>query len=204
MNITTSKSIIITQDNAKPLTFQPAKMMRDHLALTPRFPMATIAKTPTLRKRIGRLLGSVLLIGAIVTLTGCAQMGINKQQFGTVTGAVLGGVLGSHVGQGAGRTAATIGGTLLGGFIGGSIGASMDKVDKLELRQALEQNHINQTSSWRNPDNGNRYHVTPTRTYYHEQQPCREYHMNATIGGETKQVYGRACRTADGQWRIQN
>lgn len=204
MSNTAANSIIIIDDQSTPLICQTDKTMRDHLQLTSCLPMATLTKSSKRRKRIGRLLAFALFMGGILTLTGCAQMGINKQQFGTVTGAVLGGVLGSQIGQGAGRTAATIGGTVIGGMIGGSIGASMDKVDRLELNQALEKNRLNQSSSWQNPDNGNRYQITPTRTYYHRQQPCREYHMDAIIGGETKQVYGRACRTANGQWHIQN
>ncbi len=31
---------------------------------------------------------------------------------------------------------------------------------------------------------------------------CREYQGSATVGGEVRQVYGQACRQADGNWEI--
>lgn len=33
--------------------------------------------------------------------------------------------------------------------------------------------------------------------------PCREYYMTANIGGKKEQVYGTACRQADGSWKIE-
>ena len=71
--------------------------------------------------------------------------------------------------------------------------------------QALETNPTGQSSTWNNPDSGNSGTITPTRTSYTDSgQPCREYQQTATIGGETQQAYGTACRQADGSWRIAN
>ncbi|HYW77842.1 MAG TPA: RT0821/Lpp0805 family surface protein, partial [Gammaproteobacteria bacterium] len=56
-------------------------------------------------------------------------------------------------------------------------------------------------SAWRNPDTGNEYSVTPTRTYESEAGPCREYTIDAIIGGKKEKVYGTACRQADGSWK---
>lgn len=47
-------------------------------------------------------------------------------------------------------------------------------------------------STWRNPDNGNQYVVTPTKTHETASGPCREYTIDAVIGGKP-----------DGSWKIQ-
>jgi surface antigen len=41
----------------------------------------------------------------------------------------------------------------------------------------------------------------PIRTYDSGTGPCREYTMNAVIGGRAERVVGTACRQADGSWR---
>jgi surface antigen len=46
--------------------------------------------------------------------------------------------------------------------------------------------------------------MTPTNTYETAQGPCREYSMEALIGGKQEQVYGTACRQSDGSWKMQN
>ncbi len=135
---------------------------------------------------------------------GCAQPP-TKQQTGAVVGGVLGGVLGSQVGGGSGRTAAIIGGTIIGAMIGGSIGKSMDETDRLKAQHAFEYNRTNEPAHWRNPDSGNEYTVTPTRTYNSSSnEVCREYTSDAYIGGRREQVVGTACRQSDGSWRVVN
>jgi surface antigen len=105
-----------------------------------------------------------------------------QQESGMVIGGVLGGLLGAQVGHGEGRTLATIVGTLAGAAIGGAVGTGVP-------------------STWRNPDTGNQYTVTPTRTYETAQGPCREYTVDAMVAGKPDKVYGTACRQADGSWR---
>lgn len=147
---------------------------------------------------------SLILSAAIVGCT--ANNGVRKQDVGVVTGGALGGVLGSQVGRGSGRVAATIGGTILGAFIGGSVGKSMDDVDQLKMQRALETNRTGQSTRWRNPDSGNTYVVTPTKTAVPSgaSQPCREYTTTAYIGGKKEEIYGKACRQRDGSWKIVN
>ncbi|MFC3907968.1 RT0821/Lpp0805 family surface protein [Legionella dresdenensis] len=135
-------------------------------------------------------------------LSGCAP--VTNEGVGTVTGGVVGGLIGSQFGGGSGRVAAAAGGALLGAYLGGNIGRSMDKLDRLEMQQALETAPTGKAVNWRNPDTGNSYTVRSTRTYYTNQQPCREYTTRAIIGGKTQEVYGKACRQADGSWRIVN
>lgn len=138
---------------------------------------------------------------AAVLVAACAAPGHEQEQAGTVIGAVVGGVLGSQVGHGSGRTAATIAGTLVGAMVGGSIGRSMDDTDRIRAAHALESARTGQHSSWRNPDTGHAYTVTPQRTWSGPQGPCREYTVDAVIGGRTEQVHGTACRQPDGSWR---
>lgn len=121
-----------------------------------------------------------------------------------VIGGVLGGVLGSQVGRGDGRTAAIILGSLAGAAIGGSIGQSMAEVDKRKTSQALENVRTGVPTSWRNPDSGNQYVVVPTRTYEAPSGPCREYSIDAVIGGKRDKVFGTACRQPDGSWQVRN
>jgi surface antigen len=122
-----------------------------------------------------------------------------------IVGGVLGGLLGSQVGEGSGKTAAIIVGTLMGTAIGGSIGQSMDETDRLKTSHALETVRTGVPTSWQNPDSGNYYEVTPTRTYYEaEGAPCREYTIDAVIAGQRQEVYGTACRQPDGSWKVQN
>ena len=121
-----------------------------------------------------------------------------------IIGGVLGGILGAQVDDDHGpRTAAIIAGTMAGAAIGGAIGRTMDDVDRLRAGQTLETVRTGVPSTWRNPDSGVRYRFTPTRTFERRSGPCREYRMEAEIGGNTEEVIGTACRLADGSWRVQ-
>jgi len=146
---------------------------------------------------------TALMVSAM-TVSGCQTTGGENQQAGMIIGGILGGVLGNQVGHGDGRTAAVIVGTLVGSHIGGSIGRSMDDTDRLKTSHSLETIRTGVPTRWRNPDSGNRYSVTPTRTYESNRGPCREYTVDANIGGKNEKVYGTACRQADGSWKVQN
>jgi surface antigen len=141
------------------------------------------------------------LSGAIL-FSGCATPP-TQEQSGMVIGGVLGGVLGSQVGRGDGRTAAIIAGTMIGSMIGGAVGRSMDETDRLKTAHSLESVRTGVASTWQNPDTGNQYSVTPTRTYETSAGPCREFVVDAMIGGRKEKVYGTACRQPDGSWKTQ-
>ena len=89
-----------------------------------------------------------------------------------------------------------------GAAIGGSVGRSMDETDRLKAASTLETVRTGVPSEWTNPDTGYEYTMTPTRTYQTSEGPCREYTMDATIGGNTEQIHGTACRQADGSWKV--
>ena len=143
-------------------------------------------------------------MAGILAFTGCSTPPTKEEQ-GMVIGSIIGGVLGSTVGKGQGRTAAIIAGTIAGAMIGGSVGRSMDETDRIKTAQTLETVRTGVSSTWTNPDSGNQYTVTPTRTYEPTAgAPCREYVVDAVIGGKTEKVYGTACRQPDGSWKVQN
>jgi surface antigen len=141
---------------------------------------------------------------AVCLLSGCANTQGPNEGSGMIIGGILGGVLGHQVGGGHGQTAATIIGSLIGTTIGGNVGRSMDQSDRLKVSQSLENVRTGVETSWRNPDTGYQYRVVPTRTYQENENPCREYQVDASIGGKVEQIYGTACRQADGSWKVKN
>jgi len=142
----------------------------------------------------------LMVIAALAGLQACAT----KEDAGALTGALLGAAVGSTVGDGRGKPLAIFLGAVAGTAIGSTMGRYMDEQDYLRTSRTLENNRTNQASTWRNPDTGNDYTVTPTRTYKVSggDGPCREFLLDANVGGKAQQVYGTACRQADGSWKM--
>jgi surface antigen len=155
--------------------------------------------------KIHTKLSSLSIVGVFASLMfvyGCETT--THAQEGEVIGAVIGGVVGSQVGRGDTRTAAIILGTIAGSMIGRHIGETMDDTDRMMTARSLNESRTGQSTSWVNPDTGYEYTVTPTRTYEASGGPCREFQLDATVGGRTDQdVYGTACLQADGSWLVQ-
>ena len=150
-----------------------------------------------------------ITVAAVLVTALAACSGGEKQQMGTVLGAGIGALAGSQVGKGKGKLVAVAVGTLAGAALGGEIGKSLDRADRLAMQHstqtALEKNRVGSASTWRNPDSGNHGTVTPTRTYkVASGDVCREFQQTITVGGKTETAVGRACRQADGTWRIVN
>ena len=143
----------------------------------------------------------VILLAGVMTLSlgGCAT----KQEQGAVTGMMLGAALGSAIGHDHSDKAFAIWlGAVAGSILGSTIGRYMDEQDQMRTSMVLENNRTNQSSTWVNPDTRYEYTVEPTRTFETAEGPCREFTMDANIGGKVEQVYGTACRQADGSWKI--
>ena len=143
------------------------------------------------------------LVAALLALplVACQSYSPSEQDVGMATGAILGGAVGHQIGHGTGQTVATVGGAAPGAFLGSKIGARMDRNDQLKTAQALETLKNGQSTSWRNPDTGQRYTVMPNRTYEGVSGPCREFSTVAEINGYRELKGGTACRQADGTWR---
>lgn len=149
---------------------------------------------------------AALLIALSLGLSAC-QSGGTKETAGTLLGGVAGAVAGAQFGKGSGQLAATAIGTLAGAYIGSQIGQSLDRADKAAMQQttqqSLERAPSGQTSSWSNPDSGNSGTITPTSTYKTSAgQDCREYTQTIKVDGKEETARGRACRQADGTWKI--
>jgi len=165
-----------------------------------------------------------ILIPALAwLLAGCAggpgepgDLGLNKTTLGTVLGgvggAVAGGALfgGRHgaIGQGGtSRMLGAVGGGLLGAMAGNSVGRSLDRVDQMQAERAAQRAAaapIGAPIVWSNPETGSRGSVVATREGHAASGAyCREFQQTITVGGETRQGYGTACREPDGQWRLQ-
>ena len=143
----------------------------------------------------------MLAASFIVLLSSCANSRGQNENSWVIIGGILGGIAGHQIGGGHGRTVATVLGTLVGTVIGGNVGRSMDGTDRLKVAHSLETVRTGVVTSWKNPDTGNQYKVTPTKTYEQNDNPCREYQLDATIGGKQEQIYGTACRQQDGSWK---
>lgn len=133
--------------------------------------------------------------------------GFSKQDIGTVLGGVGGAVAGAQFGKGSGRVATAAVGTLLGAAIGNSMGASLDRADmnyfNKTSQRALETGQAGQALPWSNPQSGNSGSITPATPYKTESgQYCREFQNKITVGGQTQNAYGTACRQPDGSWQI--
>ena len=140
-----------------------------------------------------------LSVTVLAALSGCA----NNQDTGTFTGAAVGALIGSQFGSGTGQALAIGGGAIAGAMIGNEIGRRMDEVDRMRMQQTFENSRDGQVVAWTNPNTGVAYSVEPIRTYAsHRGSPCREYRSKAIIGGKPQEIYGTACRQADGSWKV--
>lgn len=167
----------------------------------------TMPESSTRRRGGKRLVFAVLVLPFLILTTGC-ESGREKEIGGLLAGAALGGFLGSQIGGGSGAILATGAGVFFGALIGGGIGKQLDEKDRLEAERAtqnaLESSRSGQTITWANPDSGNSGTVTPTKTYHTNNNVyCREYQQTVTIGGNTEDAFGTACRQPDGSWKVQ-
>jgi surface antigen len=138
---------------------------------------------------------------------GPGEIGLNKTTGGGLIGAGLGGLAGSQLGHGTGKLAMTGIGVLAGALVGSQVGQSLDRADVAYSQQttqrSLETLPSRQTAAWNNPDTGASGTVTPVRTFHSTTgQNCREFQQTITVGGQTQEGYGTACRQPDGSWKI--
>jgi surface antigen len=135
------------------------------------------------------------------------EVGVNKTTGGALVGAGLGGLAGSQLGHGTGKLAATGAGVILGALLGGSVGQSLDRADlayaSRTTQSTLETVPSGQPVAWRNPDSGNAGTIVARPAYQAPSgQFCREFQQTITVGGQTQEGFGTACRQPDGSWKI--
>lgn len=143
-----------------------------------------------------------LLICSLFFLTSCADSQYSKGQQGVAGGAAVGALVGQMIGH---NTEATLIGAAVGTMLGYIVGNEMDKYDRQQLNHVYERGASGASAAWINPDNGNRYNVTPQPAYSNPSNnaPCRKAEIIALIDGKEEKTYTTACRDANGQWQLQ-
>ena len=139
----------------------------------------------------------VLALLALPFLGGCELYFASKQD---ITGGLVCDVLSRQILDGSAPTAATSG-MALGTFLGSRTGRIVYLIDELKTAEALESSCDGHATEWRNADTGQRYSVTPTRTYQGQSERCREFTAVTGDRGREQVIHGTACRQRDGNWR---
>ncbi|KPX49276.1 SH3 domain-containing protein [Pseudomonas syringae pv. tagetis] len=119
-----------------------------------------------------KFVASVLAITVATSVTGCAQMGISKEQAGTVIGGIAGLAVGATMGKGKGQIAAALIVAGIGGYIGNRIGQLLDDRDKqalaLRTQEVLNQAATpvaQSTAIWRSDHSNASARITPGPEY---------------------------------------
>ncbi|MBP7670622.1 RT0821/Lpp0805 family surface protein [Ferrovibrio sp. MS7] len=170
-------------------------------------PAIAVAQPGRPALRAGGRAGKWVALGLVAVLAaGCADQG-PKQNAGAVLGGVGGAVAGAQFGKGTGRLVGVAAGTMLGALLGSEVGKSLDNADRQYLGQAnqraFETARSGTAVTWRNPDSGNYGTVVPQPAYQTASGDyCREFQQTISVGGQSQQGYGTACRQPDGTWKI--
>ncbi len=117
-----------------------------------------------------KFVASILAVAIAVT-SGCAELGINKEQAGTVIGGLAGLAVGATIGKGNGKIAAALIAASIGGYIGNRIGHMLDERDQQTLALRTQE-VLNQPASasvqqvtWRSDHSGATAQITQGQEY---------------------------------------
>lgn len=156
----------------------------------------------TIRKTMAALVAALFLVS-------CQTVQDNpKQSIGTVLGAGLGALAGAQFGKGDGNIAAIAVGAILGGLAGNQVGAGLDEADRRAMAStthtALNSSPPGVATAWHNPSSGNSGSVKPLAFEKSAATGgvCRDFETTVNVDGKTETALGRACRQADGTWKI--
>jgi surface antigen len=144
-----------------------------------------------------------LAAAIVIGTAGCEG---NQQTGGAVLGAGTGALIGAAAGRGA--PAAIAIGAVAGALIGSEIGRRLDERDRMMYAQAAAAaaaQPVGTTSTWTNPDTGNRGTVTPTSNVVRaaDGRTCRNFTETITLkDGSSDTIRGRRCQNADGSWEF--
>jgi surface antigen len=103
-------------------------------------------------------------------------------------------------------TGSSILGLLLGGAVGNTITRDVDCGDRAYAMPAYKrglEGEIGTRYDWRNEQDNDYGHFTPTREYDQGQNTCREFTETTYRDGQELRRQGTACRYPDGQWHFQ-
>ncbi|KSW28490.1 MULTISPECIES: SH3 domain-containing protein [unclassified Pseudomonas] len=117
-----------------------------------------------------KFVASILAV-AITATSGCAEMGISKEQAGTVLGSLAGAAIGATMGKGNGKIAATLIAAGIGGYIGNRLGQMLDEKDQqalaLRTQDVLNQpaTGVAQPVTWTSDHSGATAQITQGQEY---------------------------------------
>jgi len=126
----------------------------------------------------------------------------NRSEVGTVVGAVIGGAVGSTVGDGDGKLVAILVGSAIGAIVGREIGRDMDDSDRACMGHALELARDGDWVRWDGGRKGLEFALRPDGGYERDGRECRNFTLELEDGGQSWREPGRACRVAEGEWRL--
>ncbi|AQW67765.1 hypothetical protein B2J77_05755 [Pseudomonas parafulva] len=113
-----------------------------------------------------------LLAVAIASTTACAQLGVSKEQAGTVIGGLAGVAIGSTMGSGNGKLAAALIAGGIGAYVGNRIGNMLDEKDQqalaLRTQEVLSQQQATvsaQPVTWKSDHSGATAQIVTGKTY---------------------------------------
>ena len=126
----------------------------------------------------------------------------NRSEVGTVVGAVIGGAIGSTVGDSDRRLVAILVGSAIGAIVGREIGRDMDDSDRACMGHALELARDGDWVRWDGGRKGLAFALRPDSGYERDGRECRNFTLELQDGGQNWREPGRACRVAEGEWRV--
>jgi surface antigen len=132
--------------------------------------------------------------------------GTNKTTSGALKGTGAGATLGGLFGHGS--AGAIVASGLAGELLGGVIGHELDERDRQAreqaLQAALQSSKNNQKQNWNNANTGNSGTIKPLNGYVSSPnaQTCRQFTETYEKEGKTYEQNARACRNANGEWKL--
>lgn len=85
-----------------------------------------------------------------------------------------------------------------------AFGKFRDVMDQSDKDKSVEAIRANKTETWTNASSGNQYTFTPTRTFTGDMGICRDYRIDAMVGGSKDSQVGTACTGPRGFWEPTN
>jgi surface antigen len=156
-----------------PDTSVPAQA-RPYNLTTPLLKTESLSNTGVLQLR-KKFVASLLAV-SIAASAGCAQLGIDKEQAGTLIGGIAGVAIGATMGSGTGRAAAMLIAGGVGAYLGNRIGHMLDEKDQqalaLHTQEVLSQpaSAGGQPVTWKSDHSGATAQITQGKEYSQTKQ----------------------------------
>jgi surface antigen len=149
----------------------------------------------------------VIIVVAVLALTGCQGRLTTGEATGAVSGAVVGSLIGYQFGSGVGQILVSLAGAAAGGAAGYVVGHDYDPGDIARFEKsavaAMETSPDGELISWSNPDTGVVGTITPMNTFRaYDGRLCRSYHASVAVKQAVDAGMFTACRAEQGSWEL--